>query len=484
MVAAFVLMIGVLGTFIMVDGANKKTRDNSARSAATALSREILEQARTLDYAEVSKATLRDSLRAKTDLSGTLLTDGRWVLNRKGIAIAVDATICIYDDPLDGLGNPGPADPCGAGNVSGQPPATVKDSNPDDFRRVTLTLSWLAGGGSTPPVATQACNTGNKLCITQVSQINNPGGGLGPRITKFPNPNSGVQITSGNSVALYAESTNTHILKWTVDDGRPAGRGNLSGPGTVWNWSWSLGTVDSGTPREDWVVDGAYAVNAQPFDSRGVPGELRVASVMLNRRVPLAPSGFLGGRSGGGGGGGNLVEMDWLPNVERDIIGYRVWRRGATGSTRICPAESAGENAVWTKLSCTDSNAPSGNQVTYDLRAVDRVDLGSPSSLPRTLGGDVSSFTTASNTGTRLDEPGLSVTTVNGKPQLTITPPAGTVLFYRVYRDGERIGRTTGNATLYLDANPTSTQHRYQVSAVHDPSYNEGRISGEVTWNG
>ncbi len=45
MVAASVLMIGVLGTFVMLDGASKKNRDNNARTAATSLAREVLEQA-------------------------------------------------------------------------------------------------------------------------------------------------------------------------------------------------------------------------------------------------------------------------------------------------------------------------------------------------------------------------------------------------------------------------------------------------------
>lgn len=50
MVASFVLMVGILSTFSMVDAAQQTTRENTGRTAASNLAREVVEQARSLDY--------------------------------------------------------------------------------------------------------------------------------------------------------------------------------------------------------------------------------------------------------------------------------------------------------------------------------------------------------------------------------------------------------------------------------------------------
>jgi type II secretory pathway pseudopilin PulG len=467
MVAALVLMVGVLGTFVMIDGANKTTRENNARTSATALAREILEQARTLDYEKVSNATLLTELRAKPDLGGTVDSSGKWTLNRKGLAITVTSSVCTYDDPLDGVGSPVAQNACAAGNTTGQP-ANQSDSNPDDFRRVTLTIEWKRG------------TKVNR--IVQTSQINNPGGGLGPRITSFPNPFGGAQVTSGTQIPLTAQSTSSQVLTWSADDGRPEGRGSLVGPNTSWSWNWPIGTVGTGTPRVDWVVDGAYTINAQPFDDRGVPGELRAANVLLNRRVPLQVSGLAGGRSGQGSGGTAAVEMDWQPNDERDVIGYRVERTAPTAAN-VCPPTSG--TTYITATSCMDVNPPGGT-LSYRVMAMDRTDLASPTSTPRQ--GDIRTLSVSSSVGLRMQEPGLTVTTTNGKPQLNITPPSdssgGTlVLFYRIYRDGVRYTRTPGNGSIFIDPTPTGASHTYRVSAVHNPSYNESKLSDPTVWN-
>jgi hypothetical protein len=465
MVAALVLMVGVLGTFVMIDGANRATRDNNARASATALTREILEQARTVDYEKVTAGTLLTELRNKPELGGTV-ANGVWKLNRKSVEFAITSTICTFDDPIDGLGVPGPANPCPAGNTQGTTGTT--DSNPDDFRRVSLAVQWTRG---------TKVNT-----IQQTSQINNPGGGIGPRILTFPNPFGTSQTTTGTSIALSATTTSTHLLTWSADDGRPAGRGTLTGPRTAWTWNWPIGTAGTGTPRVDWVVDGAYTIDAQPFDSRGVPGEARVATVLLNRIAPLAPASVRGGRSGGGSGSSNLVEMDWPQNIERDVIGYRVRRVFPDAApVPICPPSNT---AVIASLECADSSPPSGS-LRYEVVAVDRTDLAVSNSTPRE--GTARTLSVGSSAGYRLDRPTITaVGTVNGKPELTIAPPADSnggadVLFYRIYRDGTRYDRTAGNGSVYHDPAPRFATHEYRVSAVHT-SYNEGKLSDPRTW--
>lgn len=482
MVAALVLVIGVLGTMTMLDGANMVQRDNNARTTASALARDILERARAIEYEAIAQTgagagRVVDSLRAKSSLAGRIDADGRWIVNRRGVDFAVATTACTFDDPSDGLGAPGPANACPAGNGA----SGAVDTNPDDFRRLIVTLSWKRG------------NKTNQLVHT--TQIVNPGGGLGPRITSFPNPNGGAQITAGTSVTLRADSTIANVVRWAVDDGRSSGTANATEPGGKrWDWSWDIGSVDVGVAGVNWALDGSYAANAQAFDVRGVPGELRVANVLLNRRVPLAPRMIGGGRSGGGTGGAQLVEMDWIASPERDVIGYRVYRLRADGSreARICPGSGATGDQVTKALACTDESPPGESAmpvITYQVVAVDRPTLGDLSSGTRE--GDVA-IVRAGPTGTRLDRPtSFTTTTESGRPRLSWNAPATPVdpstgqptkiLFYRIYRDGQRYTRTVSDATTFVDTTPTAVTHRYMVSAVHE-SYNEGKLSDERVW--
>lgn len=481
MVAAVVLMIGVLGTYVMIDGANRTTSDNNARTYAAGLGREILEQARVIDYESVAASStpatgLVAKLREKASLTGTVDASGNWLIVRRGVQFTVTAQTCTFDDPSDGLGSPGPSNPCPTGAGA----ATVTDSNPDDFRRVNLTLAWKRG-----PQVRQ---------ITQTTQIVNPGGGLGPRITKFLDPNGGAQIgnnsgTGPTEVQLNAESTIASTVRWAVDDGRSSGVANMTSPGgKLWDWVWNIGTVGSGTPGVDWVLDGSYAANAQPFDYRGVPGELRVASVLLNRRKPLAPALVGAGRSDpASGSGSRVVELDWLPNAERDVIGYRVYRIDPTGRTRICPAPTVTSGDQVTKrFNCVDTTPPSFSErptIQYEIVAVDRPVLGDLTS--GTSEGDPVPISVGA-IGVQLERPtNLVATSESGRPKLSWTPPpvpAGErILFYRIYRDGARYTRTVSDSPTFVDLTPTSTYHWYRVSAVPE-TYNEGRLSDGVLW--
>ena len=476
MIASAVLIAGLLATMVMLDGANQVQRDNSARTTAAALARDILERARAIEYESIGQSTSTTSgligkLREKPTLTGRV-DDGRWIVNRRGVDFQVLTTACTFDDPSDGTGSPAPATPCPAGTGS----TGTTDSNPDDFRRLIVKLRWSRGGRTRE--------------LTHTTQIVNPGGGLGPRITAFPDANSGAQITdpATTSVSLRATSTIAASVRWAVDDGRSSGLATMTATGgREWGWSWPIGIVDVGTPGVDWALDGSYAANAQAFDVRGVPGELRVANVLLNRRQPLAPRAE-GGRSGGGTGGSQLVEMDWQPSPERDVIGYRVYRVNADGAReRLCPPAGATGDQVTKALSCTDANPPGESQqvtVVYHVVAIDRPRLGDLSSGTRE--GDLKVLNVGS-TGRRLERPtNLAATTENGRPKLTWTAPADLpaderILFYRIYRDGQRYTRTVSDATTFVDTTPTASSHRYVVSAVHQ-SYNEGKLSDERSW--
>jgi type II secretory pathway pseudopilin PulG len=458
MIAAMILIVGLLGTYSMVDQAQRTTLENRSRTTVLNLSREILEQARGLEYdGDLTPAKLLQQLRARPNLAGSIDSSGKWVVTRRGIPVTVTTTVCTFDDPMDGLSPVPPQDACPAAPAV---PGAPVEINPDDFRRVALTLEWKV---KNRPQRT-----------TQSAQINNPSGGTGPRITNFPDPFV-AQVTSGTSIPFTVSTTRAASVRWSVDDGVSAG--DATGALASWTFSWNIGTVGVAP----WTVDGTYTANVQPFDARGVPGERRAATVLLNRRVPLAPANVLGGRSDAGGG---VIELEWTPNPERDVIGYRVYRTGSTNiKARICPPPAAGPDAVITTTACTDPDP--GNQPLHHVYAVDRPTLGNPASGTRE--GDGTAIT-VSNSGTpRPDPPSALVgQIVNGRVQLAWTPPSGgqTPIFYRIYRDGVRIDRTATALPTFTDPVAMDGGARvYTVTSVND-RFNESVLSNAVTVGG
>jgi hypothetical protein len=451
MVAALVLVIGLLGTFSMVDTAQRSTQANATRTAAVTLIREVLEHARSLDYEKVTPADLVTQLRTKPNLTGRM--DGpSWIIRRRGVDMTVGVTTCTFDDPLDGLSATPPQNACPAASPIPNPPA---ETNPDDFRRIALTVSWR--------------EKSKILKATQSGLIANPGGGLGPRITSFPDPFAS-QVTNATSVTFAVTTTTAATVRWSMDDGI-SGADATGGP-TSWSFSWNIGTVGVG----NWTLDGTYTANAQPFDGRGVPGERRAATVLLNRRIPLAPTGFVGGRSDVGGGS---VELEWAKSPERDVIGYRVYRTESNSTNkRVCPLSTAAADAVIKTTSCTDP-APLSVPL-YRVVAVDRATLGNPASSTRE--GDAATLDVPA-LGPRPDPPtGLTGALVDDRVQLTWTAPSGaTPLYYRIYRDGTRIDRTVTNTPSWTDPIPRDgASHQYTVSTV-STSYNESVQSAAVT---
>ena len=452
MVAASILMVGILGTFTMVDQSQRTTKANSSRTTTLNLAREILEQARSLDYADLTPTALIAQLRTKPGLAGAVDAAGRWIVTRREIPVVIAAGVCTFDDPMDGLSVLAPQNPCPAANpVIGAPAET----NPDDFRRVVLTMTWKLSG--------------REYKTVQTAQISNPSGGTGPRITNFPEPFA-LQVTTGVTIPFVATSTTSTTVRWSMDDGISAGDA-FGGP-TNWGFNWDIGTVGVGS----WTVDGTYTANVQPFDSRGVPGERRATTVLLNRRHPLAPQNLAGGRSDANGG---VVELEWSANPERDILGYRVYRTGSTNiKARVCPPPSAGTDAVTSKLTCTDTDP--GPQPLYTLVAVDRPTLGNPASGTRE--GDATTLVVG-GAGVRPGAPlAVTATVLNGRVTLAWLPGIGSPpIFYRIYRDGVRVDRTATALPTFTDPLPLDgTVRRYTITAVSS-QYNESLQSEEVT---
>jgi type II secretory pathway pseudopilin PulG len=459
LIAALILIVGAGAAFSLIDSANRSVSFNSARVGATNLGRELAEYARTTDYDLLQPTQVVAALRKHPTIAGTL-TGGTWKIERRAVTYTISASVCTFDDPKDGLAATAPDNACPKpAPVAGAP----AELNPDDFRRVTYTMTWSARG--------RAGKASHSTLVV------NPAGGLGPRITEFHEP--GAQITAGSvswggTSLLKLSSTSAASVHWSVDDG-VSGDDAGGGP-TDWGFDWELGSPF--TSPSQWVRDGAYTIQAQAYDARGVPGEAKLVTVHVNRHQPAPVSGLAAGYNKTR----DVVDMRWDRYDERDLQGYRVER--VTDGVQICPPTGGVQNG----LSCTDTDPPLLGSV-YRVYAVDCLDLKADTCEHRD-GVASSTLTIPLIAGTAPDAPtGLTASVVDGKPTLSWTPPAnvpvGSIRFYRIYRDtgtdlADRYDETVDDDPSYVDPGPGSTTaHKYWVTAV-DKYFNESDPSAPV----
>jgi Tfp pilus assembly protein PilV len=438
MVSALVLLVGMMGTVAAVDGANARTVSTRAREGATSLHRELVERSRSVSYPLLNRQALLTQLQGKPGLEDSSPAPG-YTISRRGFTYEVTADVCSVDDDNDGLGPSDPTTFC-TGSQAG-----TTDRNPDDYKVVTIDLRW------TGPAADGHAE--------QQALVNNPGNSGGPSVATLTSA-SGTTITSPLSSLSFSVTTSAvpATVSWMVD-GVP--QGEAGGSGTAWTFVWPI----SG------LRDGIYQVSARAFDANALSGASRSATITLNRFAPEAPTGLVGGRSD------SLVELEWLANPERDVVGYRVFRTGPDPVT-LCDGTTA--------TTCQDTSPPDAPSVTYRVAALDRDPAGNLRE------GDHSSEITVVQGNNRPNAPTeLVATKVDGTTTLTwqapspADPDAGdSIAFYRIYRDGQafadRYDRTAPGELSYADGRAGDTQHTYWVTAV-DTQLAESVVAGPVT---
>jgi Tfp pilus assembly protein PilV len=444
--AMLILIVGVLGSVALVDGANVSTSFTKARVGATNLARELTENSRAIDYDDLTTARLAGDLQAMPGLADADTAAAGWQVKRSGVTYTVVASACTFDDATDKTAS---HDSTFCPNSATSPPG---DTNPDDYRRVSFDVSWQSRG--------------KPGTVSQTALIANPSGGLGPRITDFSGPD-GLTAEGTQSLTYSVTSTPGATVHWSADDGTSSG--NASGGPTAWSFTWQLGAKGAWScpNKPTWVVDGAYILSAQAFDSRGIPGDLKTKTVTVDRSAPAPPCGLKGGRNG------SIFDLAWSANPERDIRGYEVYRRKLAAETAdplVC--------ALTTKTECFDAAPPptTTSPVSYYVVAVD-------GGGRRAQSADTS-FSQGPNQAPNAPAQ-LTGTIVEGQPVLTwtaATDPDGTIQFYRVYRDGTaldmRYGATSGPQLSFTDKGEAG--HRYWVTAVDD-KFAESAPVGPVT---
>jgi type II secretory pathway pseudopilin PulG len=470
MVACIVLVIGMAGAFTLLSGAGKTTVTNNARMGATNLARELIEDARSADYDTLTPSGLVPGLKAKV---GTPTAPTPWKIQRRGIEYTVTAEVCTFDDPKDNIATTPPANVCTPQAPVPAAAGTLQpEIQPDDFRRVTVTLTWNTGTGT--------------RSMKQVGLINNPSGGLGPRITQFTEPT--VQQTGGTVAQFPTTTTNAASVRWN-SDGTPNGAGDSTGGPTTWATDWQLGSaaVPKDPATANWatsqydpnstVVDGIYTVTAQAFDDRGIAGDTRAAVLPLNRSAPMTVTGFEAGYSF------NLGRLDfrWNQSPERDVVGYKVYDAGpdnAINGNDDLACDPITDAKVTTCLG--PSGGLPGGTHTYYVRAVDLIDItGSSTNTSNQRLAPYAQIVTLPTA--QPDKPTITtlLLTVSSPTFQWTHPNLANVRFFRIYRDGERYDLTNGNVTSWTDPNPAGLVHRYSVTAV-GPGLNESQLSNEI----
>ena len=451
--AVAILLVGVLGVLALSNGASETTAKTKSREAATGLNRELIEAVHGIAYVDLTPAPVAQQLQGAPGLDDSSGAAG-WQIARRGVTYTVTTSLCLIDDPKDGMGV---HDTTYCSDVGA---AGTADAEPSDYKRFTTTVTWA--------------ETGRNRTASQSVLITNTD--RGPAITSLDTlPAGNATVTSGSTVGFRAfTSSEPYKLEWYLDGAFQEDRASgVSGSGTgPFTFNWQIGSACSTGS----VLDGTYAISLQGFNRSDSTAGSRALTVSLNRCVPLPPTGLTGGRNRWG------VELSWESNREDDVAGYRVFRGiGSATPTAIASGPCSG---VVKQSECIEPDPASTQSLTYNVRAVDR----DPSSGAFRNGAATANITVAA--GNRAP---ATPTIGNAGTYATIgwyavsDPDRGDAVdFYRIYRDGQTLAHrydvidAVGDPILWNEPKPDGTTHTYYVVAV-DTKLAESGFSNGVT---
>ena len=508
LVAATVLLVGILGVATMVNASNAGITSSKAREQGTALGRDLIESARSVRYQALRPSAIVPTLQGMPGLAKSGGGSG-WTIKRRGIIYTVAVGVCSVDDPGDGtgahtadtfclnssvqataaecksmLGSPpkisgvsasgAKAGDCGIDtNLDGQVDNLVAssattcpagtsvgagtcDAQPDDFKRLVVLVTWDRGSGS--------------RYVLQQATVPFPGlsayGAISGLTLQGYTNNNDVYTVPDKPSSLHFDVTssqNANQVDWLLGG---VDQGALSSwSGTSGSFDWNLGNdaPDSETtPAVGEVVDGTYTVGARVQDAGGIHGIEKDVTVIVNRRIPFPPTGFLIAGTG-------PVTATWGAPADQDIIGYTLFRKVGGSEIAVCSQITA--------RTCVDSNPPAGT-VTYYVKAIDRDSAGAARVGQPSLSKSVTVGNSAPTAPTWLTPTSDSYKVTGGgsglsKVQLTWNAASdsdGTIDTYEIWRSGcgasTLIGSALGTVTTLTDtAAPKATSCTYTVRA-------------------
>ena len=458
MVTMLILVVGIAGAIAMIDGANARTLANKEREAANALTREVIEASRSVPYRQLTPNTALSTLQAIPGLADTTPSTTAWTVERRNQTYTITLSICSVDDNQDQLGNTTGGGFCTSNNAAGDP-------NPDDYKRLTVNVSWTRGSVTRD--------------ITQAGIVNNEASSAGPSVEFTAQSPSGTEITtppSGGKITFEATAqTGAVAIRFAVD-GVLLDTASKSPATFTWQ-------VDGGGTH---IPDGAYLVSVTAYDAEGTPGPTRSRTIRLNRDTPSPPGDVFGGFNPRAWASDvtDIVELQWSRNNEPDVTGYRVYVKTGTGYQLVSGCNKPSDP---TFTECRDLAPPAGATIEYYIVALDQDPAtGNPREGAKT-------FLTATRATTKPNQP-VTLTALADNPDVVLNwlgaPPGlppysgDKIIFYRVYRDGtaltNRVARTGQDSlTYYRDIGALAGGHKYWVTTV-DENFSESAPLGPV----
>jgi prepilin-type N-terminal cleavage/methylation domain-containing protein len=477
LVAVFVLLVGLLGVVAMIDGANAVSSKTKAREGATGVARSIVEVGRAVPYKNLTDTALFAALDQRPGLQDAS-SGGPYTIESRGFKYDVTLQVCSMDDPKDNVGPHDSAIEFCPDSDAGSGSGSNIDRNPDDYKRIAVTLTWNREGGTEK--------------VKQTSLVSNPVGGLGPTVTRLdPRGVTGTPptVTSPVGEVIFDAETSTAAaeLDWSIR-GVPQGAATPVGSSDrKFTFTWDI-DGSSGGPYYD---DCAYIIQAEAFDDKGRAGSPKAVTLLLDRDAPRAPQNLEGGRNGNG----NRVDLRWKANTECDVLGYEVQRStvGPNGPwTAVACSNQTG--AYLTDNSCLDEGAPATSPLYYRVAALDPA-AGAFSTVLTVNSGNTVPDAPTNVSACVAGAAAPDCTEPDGSPAPTdatvirwddSTDPGGDpILLYRIYKDGSTYAHRAGiffpgdGLNAWTDPDTPDGPHTYRVSAV-DANYGESVLSAPV----
>jgi prepilin-type N-terminal cleavage/methylation domain-containing protein len=481
LIATVVLAVGLIGLLGLLDTSVKATASTRAREGAVSLARQVLEDAHTIPFAQLSPTSVVSQLQAMNGLENA--TPGStWHIARresatqKPITYTVAAEECSVDDPKDGLAKEHDSTYC-----PGQPiwkAGEAEDQTPIDFKRVTVNVTWSAQGRPSE------CST-TRTCVREVTMISAAGEAVGLSATELklvpppsvesatpPSPLTAPVITPAGAKELGKPEVLTFsvnapkgstAVRWSLE-GVPQSPAPEPNEGTTWTFKWKI----------EGLSDGTYQVSAQAITTTGVLGPPVTIPVTLVRSSPGAPKNIKAGFNEVFVNGVRTedAELQWEANTEHNIIGYRVYRPGSLA----CPES---EERLSLALTCIDFGGPNKTEATYEIAALYRNAEG------QVVEGAKATAKLPWPVPAAPNKPEPVEANKNEDGSVTLTWPKVTgAAFYRIYRESRnyasRYDVAPGSENpSYTDTDAT-VAHSYWVTAVNSNMHESAPV-GPVT---
>ncbi len=194
MVAMVILLIGVLGTIILVQGSFSSTTRTAAREQGTNLARDLVERSRQAPYTNVTATN------AGSELAGTLpasqvsgLSGSTFHVLRRGVDYTVTVSACAVDDPTDGAGK-GTAAYCAVGGGGGGGGGAPPPLSVGNVKVLGVDIS-IAASGTLLDTVCKAVGT-NTDVANALTSVLSPVAAVGVCPGTGPNANNPVQVDS------------------------------------------------------------------------------------------------------------------------------------------------------------------------------------------------------------------------------------------------------------------------------------------------